>query len=103
MDTLEMKVRLYHDSDLVALCKVHYLGFSGMFIITDPMLFAKNTSVEVEFVDNAELYGTTKRSAVVTKRSIDGIGLTFTDINKQKDFRPRPDARAQQVTNDPIF
>ena len=98
-----MKVRLYRDSSLVALCKVYYLGFLGMFIITDPMLFTKNTLVEVEFVDNAEQYGTTKRSAVVTKRSIHGIGLTFTDINKQKNFRPIPDVRDQQVTNIPIF
>lgn len=98
-----MKVRLYRDSSLVALCKVHYAGFSGMFIRTDPLLFPKNTLVEVEFVDNAEQYGATKRSAVVTERSIHGIGLTFTDINKQRKFKPRPDARAQQVTNDPIF
>lgn len=103
MDTLEIKVRLYHDSSLVALCKVHYLGFLGMFIIIDPMLFAKNTLVEVEFVDNAEQYGTTKRSAVVTKRSTDGIGLTFTDLDKQKEVRPIPDALVQQVTNNPIF
>lgn len=86
MDTLKMKVRLYRDSSLVALCKVHYLGFIGMFIMTDPMQFKKNTSVEVEFVDNTEQYGTTKRSAVVTKRSIHGIGLTFTDINKQREL-----------------
>lgn len=82
MDTLKKKVRLYRDSSFVVLCEIHYTGFLGMFILSEPFLIPKNTLVEVEFENNAEQYRTTKRSAVVTQSSTDGLGLTFTDINK---------------------
>ena len=80
-----MKVRLHQNSSAVALCSVHYIGVLGMFIVADPLLLPKNTLVEVEFVDNANHNGITKRyPAVVTKRSPNGVGLTFADIDKHR-------------------
>lgn len=79
-----MKVRLYRDHSHIALCNVHYLGILGMFIIADPLLLPKNTLIEAEFVDDANQSGTTRRfPAVVTKRNLDGVGLTFKDMDKQ--------------------
>lgn len=86
MNIQNMKVRLYRDSSLVALCKVLYVDFLGMFIETNPLLYPKNTFMELEFEDNANRYGPTKKfPVIVTNRTTAGLGLKFIDIDKQRE------------------
>ena len=72
-------VSLYRNQQIVARCQVNYLGFSGINVAVNPMLFPKGSQVDVMITNrrgDSDVLDYVL-PAVVTTRSPEGVGLTF--------------------------
>jgi hypothetical protein len=82
MKNNKLSVRLYGNNHIIGLCKVSHVGLLGMNIDADPLIFPKGTRFEVEILLD-EIAGTNqcRLPVVVTSRSLNGVGLTFVDLD----------------------
>ena len=80
----KLNVRLYGNNHIIGLCKASHIGLLGMHIDADPLIFPKGTRFEVEILVD-EIAGTSqcRLPVVVTSRSLNGVGLTFVDLDNR--------------------
>lgn len=72
----EIDVRLYEDTNLLALAKAKNHTSTGMFILTNSLLHPKGSSLNVSF-EESKSSGTCSYTAKVIHRTINGIGVQF--------------------------
>lgn len=84
MKNNKLSVHLYDNDHVIALCKASHIGLLGMHIDADPLLFPKGTRLEVAIiVDEIAGISRCRLPAVVTSHSINGVGLTFVDLDNR--------------------
>ena len=82
-----INVRLYHDNTFVNLSKTCDITVGGMFINTDPLLFPKNSSLNIVFDSPLGNSGRQHRySATVVHRCLKGIGIRLNDNNALNEY-----------------
>ena len=78
---INVDVSLYHRGSSVIRCTTDNAGTAGIFVDTGQNTLAKNTLLEVEFEDNANLHDREPRvfrlRAMVAHASNKGLGLMF--------------------------
>ena len=82
MKNNKLSVRLYGNDHIIGLCKASHIGLLCMHIDADPLMFPKGTRLEVAILAD-EIAGTSqcRLPVVVTSRSLNGVGLTFVDLD----------------------
>lgn len=93
--TIKPDVRLYHNSELVAVGKAAYVGLFGINIEDCDTTFQKYTRLDMEIgqpVDPSEDNGSgqSRLPVIVTTRSKDVMGLTFIWMDSKMRAKWRP-------------
>ena len=84
-----INVRLYQDDTFVNLSKTCDITVGGMFINTDPLLFPKNSNLNVVFDSPLDNSGRQHQySATVVHRCLKGIGIRLSDNNALNEYLP---------------
>lgn len=72
----DINILVYHDQSLVAKCKVHHLGFMGIYLQDTHLGYPVGTPVEIAFPANDNRYCLdNKLSMVINKINHNGTGL----------------------------
>lgn len=72
----DLNMVIYHEDDMVAICKPDYIGFMGVFLKNIVFDYPQGTQLDVMFVDFQNKFNIDERVAmVVNKSDYDGLGL----------------------------